>query len=121
MVTPPSTCISLKRRPAFSTSRYTGGNNPGMLEEARSTFWKSPSAPGAPEAAIAPMFQATGRPVSTLVVITKRRRPRRCSVAMSAMSSAVTSRSINLASGQVSRRLSFVAPNSKMSAALTSV
>ena len=66
----PSPCISSKRLPFASTAMPTGEKNPGMLEEASSTSRNSLSPSAPPCAAIAPMFQTIGRPLSRLVVVT---------------------------------------------------
>ena len=118
---PPSTCISERRRPFASASISTGGNSPGMALVATRMSWKSLSAASPPADAIAPMFHATGRPESMLVVTMIRRRPRRCSAAMSARSCGVMRLAMNSRSGQVSIRLSTVLRSSKTSGALIAV
>jgi hypothetical protein len=89
-----------------------------MAEEARRIVRKSLRDCSLPSVAIAPMFQATGRCVSTLVVSTKRRRPCLCSSATLLRNSGVTKRSMSLVRGQVSTRLDGVEPNSNTSAAV---
>ncbi|MNN45682.1 hypothetical protein D3C81_1600290 [compost metagenome] len=74
-MTPPSTCISWNCLPSTSTSIMTGETAPGILIEASMMLRKSSSAPGAWLAAIAPMFQVTGRPESRSVVPISRIRP----------------------------------------------
>ena len=115
---PPSACISWNLCPPASTSISTGGNAPGIDPAASRISLNSFSALSPPLAAIAPIFQATGRSASRLVVSTKRRRPRRCSAATSLNSSGVTRFAINSFSGQVSKKLSPLPPSSKMSAAV---
>ena len=89
-----------------------------MLADARSTLRNSLSDFSSPRSAIAPMFQITRRPASTLVVIARRRRPRLCSAATSATSWGVTRFSISFLSGHESMKLSPVDRSSKMSAAV---
>ena len=72
---PPSTCISWYFRPSISTSISTGGKAPGIAAEARRILRNSSSAPGWPLAAMAPMFQITGRWASRSVVPISSSRP----------------------------------------------
>jgi len=75
VVAPPSTCISLNRRPFTSTSMGTVGKKPGTDAEARRMDRYSSLASGRPLEAMAPMSQTTSRRVSIFVVPTYSRRP----------------------------------------------
>ena len=72
---PPSTCISWYFLPSISTSISTGWKAPGIAADARRILRNRSSASGWPLAAIAPMFQITGRWASRSVVPISSRRP----------------------------------------------
>ncbi len=97
--TPPSTCISSKRRPPASTSKNTGGNAIGTEADASMICWKRRAASGRPLAAISPMFQTQTRCESRSAVAMYSRRPPLCAAAIRRSSSASTCRSIISRSG----------------------
>jgi hypothetical protein len=85
----PSTCISSRIVPDVSTSIMTGGNSPGTLADAMSTFRNSLSAAGPPCMAMAAMSQMTVRSLSRSVVAIRRSRPFAASTAMARSISSV--------------------------------
>jgi hypothetical protein len=97
-----------------------------MEADASMTEWKSSRRFGLSLAAIAPMFQVTGRMASRFVVPISSRRPERWATAISSRTSSVTSVAIRCRSGAESAMASLVSPASllrivRMSSVVTDV
>jgi hypothetical protein len=84
------------------TSIITGGNVPGIADEAIRIFWTSSSARAERAAAISVTFQMTGRRASRFVVAMSRTRPLSRSLAMASRTSRVTVFRTSFRSGALS-------------------